>query len=76
MWDLNTMRCRHTLKGHASRVRALALSGSLLFSGSNDKSIKVRNLDSYSNSTTPNPSPDPNPHPGVEPRLLLQLHHP
>ena len=29
VWDLNTMRCRHTLKGHASRVRALALSGSL-----------------------------------------------
>ena len=49
MWDLNTMRCRHTLKGHASRVRALALSGPLLFSGSNDKSIKVWNLDSMSN---------------------------
>ena len=46
------MRCRHTLKGHGSRVRALALSGNLLFSGSNDKSIKVWNLDSYSNSTT------------------------
>ena len=50
VWDLNTMRCRHTLKGHSSRVRALAISGNLLFSGSNDKSIKVWNLDSYSNS--------------------------
>ena len=27
IWDLNTLRCRHTLKGHNSRVRALALSG-------------------------------------------------
>ena len=56
MWDLNTLRCRHTLKvqslgkisfvcglmmvtyhscsqGHNSRVRALALAGKLLFSG-------------------------------------------
>ena len=44
VWDLNTMRCRHTLKGHSSRVRALAISGNLLFSGSNDKSIKVRHV--------------------------------
>ena len=43
---------RHTLKGHKSRVRALALSGPLLFSGANDKSIKVWNLDSFSNSHT------------------------
>ena len=31
VWDLNTMRCRHTLRGHNSRVRALARSASLLF---------------------------------------------
>jgi len=52
IWDLNTMRCRHVLKGHSSRVRALALSGKQLFSGSNDKSIKVWNLDSVSAQTT------------------------
>ena len=45
IWDLNTLRCRHTLKGHNSRVRALAMSGKLLFSGSNDRSIKVWNLE-------------------------------
>ena len=33
-------------------MRALALSGPLLFSGANDKSIKVWNLDSFSNSHT------------------------
>ncbi len=50
MWDLNTLRPRHTLKGHNSRVRALALgaAGKYLFSGSNDKSIKVWNLEMVS----------------------------
>ena len=31
VWDLNTMRCRHTLRGHNSRVRALALKINFLW---------------------------------------------
>lgn len=41
VWDLKSFECLFTLEGHARSVKALCVSGQYLFSGSNDKTIKV-----------------------------------
>jgi hypothetical protein len=41
MWNLATGECNQVLEGHTRRVWALAVCGSRLASGSEDKSIKV-----------------------------------
>lgn len=41
VWDLKSFECLLTLEGHARSVKALCVSGTYLFSGSNDKTIKV-----------------------------------
>lgn len=42
MWDVNTHKCLATLVGHTGAVRALAASDSIVFSGSDDTTIRVR----------------------------------
>ncbi len=41
VWDANTHKCLATLVGHTSAVRALAASDTLVFSGSDDTTIRV-----------------------------------
>jgi WD40 repeat protein len=43
LWDVQTRRCLHTLKGHRGFVWALAFSpiGRMLFSGSEDQTVRV-----------------------------------
>lgn len=42
VWDVNTHRCLATLVGHNGAVRALAATDSVVFSGSDDTTIRVR----------------------------------
>lgn len=42
MWDVNTHKCLATLVGHNGAVRALAASDNIVFSGSDDTTIRVR----------------------------------
>ncbi len=44
IWSTQTNRCTATLNGHSDQVRALAVSGNQLFTGSYDCTIKVSNL--------------------------------
>jgi WD40 repeat protein len=41
IWSTQTNRCTATLNGHSDQVRALAVSGNQLFTGSYDCTIKV-----------------------------------
>ncbi len=42
VWDVDNLTCLATLQGHSGAVRALAASPTLVFSGSDDTTIKVR----------------------------------
>lgn len=42
VWDVGTLQCVKTLEGHDDNVRVLAVSDRYMFSGSWDKSIRVR----------------------------------
>lgn len=44
MWDVNTHKCLATLVGHSGAVRALAASDTIVFSGSDDTTIRVGGL--------------------------------
>jgi hypothetical protein len=44
VWDAASLRCLATLVGHTGAVRALAATDSLVFSGSDDTTIRVRSL--------------------------------
>jgi myosin-heavy-chain kinase len=48
VWSLRTFKCVQTLSGHSKCVKALAVSGSILFSGSNDGSIYMWSLKNLS----------------------------
>lgn len=41
-WDANTLTCLRTLEGHEDNVRVLAVGHGHLFSGSWDKTVRVR----------------------------------
>lgn len=41
MWDIATLECIDTLKGHSGPVRTLVYSGGRMFSGSYDKTVRV-----------------------------------
>jgi WD40 repeat protein len=41
VWDVDNLTCLATLQGHSGAVRALAASPTLVFSGSDDTTIKV-----------------------------------
>lgn len=41
VWSLRNFKCVQTLSGHAKSVKSIAVSGSIVFSGSNDGSIYV-----------------------------------
>ncbi|KRY20950.1 F-box/WD repeat-containing protein 7 [Trichinella patagoniensis] len=45
VWDSETGECIHTLYGHTSTVRCLALKGNILVSGSRDSNLRVWNID-------------------------------
>lgn len=47
VWDLATLQLVKTLEGHAEGVNALVIVGDLLFSGSDDKTLKVWNINSF-----------------------------
>jgi hypothetical protein len=49
IWDLVTLKTRHTLVGHGGIVHAVVVVGRKLISGSSDKTIRV-------------PPPSPLPH--------------
>jgi hypothetical protein len=42
VWDVHTLECFKTLEGHDDNVRVLAVGDRYMFSGSWDKSIRVR----------------------------------
>ena len=42
VWDVDNLTCLATLQGHSGAVRALAASPTLVFSGSDDTTIKVQ----------------------------------
>ena len=44
VWDVDNLACLATLQGHSGAVRALAASPTLVFSGSDDTTIKARRL--------------------------------
>jgi hypothetical protein len=44
VWNARTYKCVQNLEGHSKAIKALAVSGSILFSGSNDGSIMIWNL--------------------------------
>jgi WD40 repeat protein len=41
VWDIETLECIDTLKGHTGPVRTLVYSGGRMFSGSYDKTVRV-----------------------------------
>ena len=41
-WDANSLACLRTLEGHEDNVRVLAVGHGHLFSGSWDKTVRVR----------------------------------
>ena len=41
VWDVDALVCLATLQGHTGAVRALSASPTLVFSGSDDATIKV-----------------------------------
>jgi len=41
VWDVSTHKCLATLVGHNGAVRALAASDNIVFSGSDDTTIRV-----------------------------------
>lgn len=41
VWDIATLECVDTLKGHTGPVRTLVYSGGRMFSGSYDKTVRV-----------------------------------
>jgi E3 ubiquitin-protein ligase TRAF7 len=43
VWDLDTFACVKSLGGHKGYVHAITLGSNYIFSGSGDKTIKVRN---------------------------------
>jgi len=45
LWNTNTMKCTHTLKGHQGRVLCVKIHRNSIFSGSSDKTVKVWNLE-------------------------------
>ena len=45
VWDVHSLQCLSTLQGHSGAVRALAASSKRVFSGSDDTTIKVGQLD-------------------------------
>ncbi len=45
MWSLDTLQRLKTLTGHTDAVRALAVNGGRLFSGSYDGSVKVWDIE-------------------------------
>lgn len=47
MWDVHTHRCLATLAGHSGAVRALAATDSIVFSGSDDTTIRVRAMQGW-----------------------------
>jgi len=49
LWDINKLQKIRTFGGHSSRIGSLAESGSLLTSGSKDKSILTRDIRSQVN---------------------------
>ena len=42
VWDVDELVCLATLQGHSGAVRALTASPTLVFSGSDDTTIKAR----------------------------------
>lgn len=40
VWDIATGTCLHTLYGHTSTVRCLALHGDIIVSGSRDATVR------------------------------------
>ena len=44
IWDSHAGKCLRTLGGHTGRVGSIALSNSVVWSGSRDKTIIMRDL--------------------------------
>ncbi len=52
VWDLDSGRCKTTLRGHTKAVTCLAVSSPWLVSGSDDRTIKLWNLNTWVNTAT------------------------
>ena len=71
VWDAGTHKCLATLVGHTGAVRALAATDSLVFSGSDDATIRVRGVHLQTPARLPTMSPPLDP--AVSPPLRLPL---